>query len=715
MKPTHIILIVMGVLIAVIGVTALAGPPIMRMLGGGGSDGRITIAIATEPMLEGFREAAEEQVAIAQGTAPQQPAPGSEVAQAVTSGAGTTPAAPNTSAPQTEEARQHVEAASWVRALQNSLRDALGNELAQRLIDSRRFEVRDSSQFMSALDELNRREASGDTGQSIFSIFQRNSSKQTTSAPGVETETQSEGGATLQTVASAFSNDDLRGAGRALGADYVLVIAVTQGSYRHEHTYDPYSTTMNHDNRWEPTIIFRVFNVSTGNVTLARQVPLTPAIVVRDEGQGSEQIANEFRLQLNDRVASMVTADVLAVLAPARVVSAGDTLTINRGSRDGVREGQVYEVEREDVGGVRDVNYNAETGRTTEGVTLEPIRERVGQLRILTVQDNIATAAPVEGTLARGDIVVITPSTTRALTIANTGSGGGGDDIPLGEGQAAQAGARASLAVGDIRVELLEPPTWRRPESPGMLLSRGIAGQLANSGQVNVLTRADIERLRQERQLMARSQGVEDANVDLGMDTAGNLLTGEIQISGTRAGPTVSVGGQSRQTSTASRLIATGTLRVQTVGGRTIYSVPVRTERPGSAQNATDVNNLIDAVSADAAAALLVRMFPIRVVSVSGTSVVLNRGHEAGLRVGARLAAYRVDAATRTRQRLGELVVTDAAPGYNASARFAAQPFATTGTVEVEILSGGAAPQARPARASNNNAAQEPQAAPVQW
>ncbi|MBX3430245.1 MAG: hypothetical protein KF779_11760 [Hyphomonadaceae bacterium] len=718
MKPTRLVLIGMLVLIGLVGVTALAGPPIMRMLGSGGGDGRITIAIATESMLDGFREAAEAQVANAARAAPEEAEEGgAAVEQATTSSSGSAnPPSNNSNAARDDETRQHANAAGWVAVLQSSLRDALGNELAQRLIESRRFEVRDSSQFMTALEELNRREETGGSRQSIFSLFQRNSTKQTSSPPGGQIERR-EGEATLQTIASSFNNNDLRGAGRALGADYVLVVALSQGSFRHVHTTEPYSTTINHDNRWEPIVIFRVFNVSTGNVVMAKQVALSPAIVVRDEGQGAEQMASEFQLQLNDRVADMVTSEVLAVLAPARIASTeDDTITINRGSRDGVREGQVYDVEREAVGGVRDVNYDAETGRVSEGATLEPHRERVGQLRILTVQDNIATAAPVEGTLARGDIVVVTPSTTRALMVSNTGRAGA--EVPLGEGQAAQVGARASLAVGDIRVELLEPPDWRRPSDPRMLLSRGIAGHLVESGMVNILTRSDLDRLRQERELMARSQGIDNANVDLGMDTAGNLLTGEIQISASQAGPTVSVGGQSRQTRTAWRLTASGTLRVQTVGGTTIYSVAVRTERPGSPQDATAVNNLIDAASADAAAALLVRMFPIRVVSVSGANVVLNRGPEAGLRTGARLAAYRIDPSTRTRQRLGELVVTDAAAGYNASARFAAQPFNTDGNVEVEILSGGAAPQARPAPARGNstgNTSQDQQPASVNW
>jgi hypothetical protein len=707
MKPTHLVLVIMGVLIAVIGVTALAGPPIARMLNGSGDDGRITIAIATAPMLAGMRQVVEEQAAAAQQT--QGAAQSSEVAQATSSGPDAAP--PPQPAQQTTESRAHGETAMMVRNLEASLQDALGNELAQRLIESRRFEVRDSSQFMSALNEISRRAASEGEQRPIFEIARFWERRREKSAPG-QNESVREGEAALQQIAS-FSGEDLRGAGRALNADYVLVIAVEPGSFRHEHVTDPYSSTMHHDNRWQPTVIFRVFNVATGNVVVGGQEAVSPAIVVREDGRSASEIANELQLQLNDRVAEMVTGRLMSVLAPARIVSTGDdTITINRGRLDGVREGQIYEVEREQLGGVRDVRYNAETGRSQSGPTLETIRDPVGQLRILTAQDNIATAAPVEGELARGDIVVITPSTTRALTAGNTG-GGNGDEIPLGEGQAAGAGARASLAVGSIRVELLEPPNWRRPVDPPLLLSRGIAGHLVQSGQVNILTRSDIDRLREERQLMARSQGIQDADVDLGLATAGNLLTGELQISATQRGETISVGGQARQTTTAWRLIATGAIRVQTTDGRTIYSVPVRTERPGSPQDATAVNNLIDAAAADAAAALLVRMFPIRVTSVSGNSVVLNRGPEAGLREGARLAAYRVDPSTRTRQRLGELIVTDAAAGYNASARFAAQPFNTDGTVEVEIISGGAAPRARTARAPSQP--QEPQPSQVQW
>ena len=710
MKASHLVLVVMAVLVVVFGLVALAGPPVLRMMNGTSDDGRVSIAIATPTMLRGLRQAVEEQAQTAQLE------PQSTVEMATNSGPGPTQqqqAQPANAQTGDQRARDAAAAAMTLRTLEESSLDGLGNELAGRLVESRRFEVKDTSRFMAALRDIGERAASHGNERSLVErlrFWERRARRESADANGVQTEAVREGAATLERL-SPYSEADFLGAGRALDADYVLVVALAPGSFRRAYGEDAYASGRHIESRWEPTVIYRLFDVRSGNVVISEETTVSPAIVVRESGLNESEIASQLQLRLNDRVADLVTSRLMGVLSPARIVAVGETLAINRGASDGVREGQIYDVEREQIGGVRDLRYDAATGRSYDGPALETVRERVGQLRILTVQDNVATAVPIEGELSRGDIVVITPARSRAIQASTAGARD--SDIPLGEGQSAASGARASLAVGDIRVELLEPPNWRRPSDPRMLLSRAIAGHLVDTGQVDILTRSDLERLRQERALMARSQGVEDADVDLGLATAGNLLTGEVEISATNAGETISVGGQSRQTRTAWRLIATGAIRVQTTDGRTIYSVPVRTERPGSPQDATAVNALIDAFSADAAAALVVRMFPIRVTGRDGNLVSLSRGPEAGLREGTRLAAYLVDRTQRSRRRLGELVVTDAAPGYAASARFAGAPFDTGGNVELEILSGRAPAPTRP-RSSDDGAAL-PEAAPVQW
>jgi hypothetical protein len=704
MKPTHLVLVIMGVLIAVIGVTALAGPPILNMLNGGGGNGRVSIVIATPTMMQGLVDATQDEAEQQSGQPPAPPA--EDVGRTQTSSAG--PAVVQDQDEQQQRAQDAVRAANVARALQDSSLDGLGNELADRLINSQRFNVKDTSQFMSALRDIGRRANDGG-GQSFFQRlrFWENNSREENSTPeGKQTVSASEGEATLERLTS-FDEADFRGAGQALGADYVLVVAIQPGGIRRNYGSSRYSEDRT-QLRWTPTVIFRVFDVSSGNVVLAEESSVSPAIVVTETGRNETEIRRDLEQGLNDRVADMVSGRIMSVLAPARIIStADDAITINRGSNDGVREHDVYEVERE-LGEVRDVRSDG-----GDGVSLGRARDRIGQLRILSVQDNVATAAPVEGTLARGDIVVITPSSSRAVAVASTGPGQAGE-IPLGEGQAVQGGPRASLAVGEFEVSLLEPVTWRYPPGPGVQLSLNIAGHLTQSGQVSILTRADADRLRAERERMARSQGVDEANVDLGLATAANLLTGEVRISGTRAGESISVGGQSRQTTTGWRLIATGTVRVQTTDGRTLYSVPVRTERAGAPTDSTAVSSVIDAFSQDAAAALLGQLYPIRVSQGAGNTLVLDRGPEVGLRNGTRLAVFNVDAATRTRQRLGEIIVTDAAVGYSATARFAAAPFAVAGgDVRAEIISGGAAPRARTARAPSQP--QEPQPSQVQW
>lgn len=704
MKTSHIVLVAMAVLIAMVGVAAFAGPPLLRMMSGQGGDGRISIAIATPNVLRAAEGAAEQQREEDRANAQAQVQP-------------TTPAVPTattvqngvatTTAPQT--AQTDLGPAQMIGMLRESSMDGLAVELSGRLRRTQRFDVKDTSQFMNALREISSQPQSDteprDFVQSLR-FWERRVERQQTNNQTTQTETETSGGTVAQ-QGNPYRDADLSGAGRRLNADYVLVVAISQGSVEPADSYaSAENTYVEFD--WEPVLIYRVFHAATGNVVLGEQAVVSPAVRVRVErGSTTQSLAREMELALNDRIAQIITRDLLNTLAPARIVRGGDTLTINRGSTDGIAIGQIYDVEREqEEGAIQDIS--ADGGNS--GVHLGTIREPVGQLRIISVQDNFATASPVEGSLSRGDIVIITPGRSRALSVrANTGATA--QTATIGENPASD---RTALAVGDMRVELLEPPNWRTPQNPVLLVTRAISGRLTESDRIEVLTRSDLARLQAERDLAARADGVADANLDYGLATANVLLTGEVQISASQAGEAISVGGETRQTRTAWRLLATGTMRVQTIDGRTLYSVPVRTQRPGSPQDSTAVNAIIDAFAADAAAALLVRMYPIRVVSESGGVLTLNRGTEAGLRQGARLAAFRVDSATRTRQRLGELIVTDAAPGYNASARFAGSPFATTGVIELEILS-GAAPQRAPSTSTNSSTPTEPAAAPVQW
>ncbi|MDZ4690842.1 hypothetical protein [Terricaulis sp.] len=703
MKTSHIVLVAMAVLIATVGVAALAGPPLLRMMSGQSGDGRISIAIATPSVLDALEgaERQREERAEAQAQAQQSAATTVPAATTVQNGVATTPtAAPDTLSP-----------AQMASMLRDSSMDGLAAEISGRLTRTQRFDVKDTSQFMNALREISSQPQSDteprDFVQSLR-FWERRVERQQTTNQTTQTETETSGGAEARR-GNPYADADLSGAGQRLNADYVLVVAIGPGNVEAADSYasaeNPYI-----EFDWAPVLIYRVFHAGTGNIVLSEQSVVAPAIRIRwDRNSTLASFDRERELALNDRIAQIITRDLLNTLAPARIVRGGDTLTINRGSTDGIAVGQIYDVEREqEEGAIQDIA--ADGGNS--GVHLGTIREPVGQLRIISVQDNFATASPVEGSLSRGDIVVITPGRSRALSVG-TNASAGAQSATIGENAASN---RTALAVGDMRVELLEPPNWRTPQNAVLLVTRAISGRLVESDRIEVLTRSDLARLQAERDLAARAGGVEDANLDYGLATANFLLTGEVQISASQAGESISVGGETRQTRTAWRLLATGTMRVQTIDGRTLYSVPVRTQRPGSPQDSTAVNAIIDAFAADAAAALLVRMFPIRVVSEAGGTLTLNRGTEAGLREGTRLAAFRVDTATRTRQRLGEVVVTDAAPGYNASARFAGPAFATNGVnVELEILS-GAAPSSRPRNAgANASTPAEPAAAPVQW
>ncbi len=213
-------------------------------------------------------------------------------------------------------------------------------------------------------------------------------------------------------------------------------------------------------------------------------------------------------------------------------------------------------------------------------------------------------------------------------------------------------------------------------QSGSAALSVALASALQQDRRITVLSRADLNRVIAERQMNAQAQGDASPSAMEGLRTAGYLIVGEFRSSTSSHANSISVGGESRVLSTSSSTQMSGTLRALSTDGSLVEAVDVSVNGGGP-----------DALADAAARALLLKLFPMKVVQVDAAQGVvrLNRGEDAGLRAGSHVRLYSlgeriVDPQTGTllsegaRTYVGDIVLTDVEPGIS-TGRFAGASF----------------------------------------
>ncbi|MBL8546383.1 MAG: hypothetical protein JNL81_07950 [Hyphomonadaceae bacterium] len=681
MRLSRTVLIALGASAVLLGVAAIAGPAVLDRMGGGGGGGRITIAIATSETLEAFYRRAERNVEEANRVADEgiEQVSASRDAQSDTTAHGeTTPAegaASNTGQRGEASANRDMIEALIVTAL-----DELGSELTEEMSQNERFAVTEPSALLGALRDLRDRRETGNVPLLQRLMFWR----EQRSSPEGDAESSH------LVVSSQSESADLASAGDQLNVRYILFVALAPDGLIPSFTYDANDSGAGTQMTVEPRVIYRVFDVRTQTVVLAGLEPLRPPVsvpyTVGNGASARQQLVNA----MNERVARVVTRKLTDALAPARLVASGGDLVINRGAVDGVRKDDIYPVESEGAV-VRDAVADGGSGGS-----LGRRRTASGQVQVVSVEDSYAVVRVLDGEPSAQDVVVLERRTRGG---GQSASNSGGGAVPLGaraiREQQRGARPRAAIAVGRINVELLEPQNWRRPNNFASDLSRRVGDGLTQDRRITIVSRMDLSRTMDERGVAAASRGDYDTDLAEGLATADYQVIGEVRLTSRRVGQTVSVGGQSRETNVRPRLFAEGTFRILDTDGRQIDSVPIRVERAGASTDAGAVNELMNEVGQVASAQILIALFPIEVASVSGDRIVLTRGSEAGLRVGARLRVYRIGEPVRdqytedvisegARTHLGDLVVIDAPEG-SATARFAARSFGLQQNDLVEI------------------------------
>lgn len=700
MRGSRLVLILMAAAVVLL----IGGALAVRAMGGFsfGGGNRPVIAIVTDSTVFGaistaekdsLRQAAEREAA--------------DAARQANERSGTSAGAEASS---NEGGGDVVRTGETARTVMQVLTSQLDNQLSDQLGGSQRFRVISGALVQQALRERARRDNSGSALDSLRRLIH-----------GEDDE---------NAEAPRTSDADLAALGRDLNAQYVLFVGTQEPTYTVRRVSDEITGQRVYEFHAQPTFVFSLFNVRTGESVRSGVIRFSEPLIARDEPEsyGEVQVREEnntearreavqgnmfdrpsmqaLAFEMNAEIARQVRAAVLNRLAPARIVGDGDAPRINRGAKDGVTAGMEMDV------------YQISGPVMEDGVEIDPDREHVGRVRVRDVQDNSSTVEVVEtasGKSIRRDQVVILPE---ALTYEGSiGAPPAPTARAVWDRSGGQDEAQTFVSVATMLVRLEGERRYHTEAT--RLVESSVGAALANDGRVDVIVRVDMDRLVRDRRLNARAEGRAGANVERGMDVSAYLLHGEVMVDQSTTQPRVSYEGRSAASGPATtRLNAVGSYRLTHLDGELVASVRVQVSHAGSYANRADIDAVLNKVAEAGARAVLARLFPITIEAVDADGTVwINAGAQAGIERGTRLNAYRpgreiTDPTTgrsrgSTRQLIGELVVRDV-QDLLSSARPARGTLSLSPSDVVEIINTPARGAASPARASAPPSAEAP-------
>ncbi len=638
------------------------------------------LAIATEGMLlSAGLGAPVEEIMAAQSRLPQPESPKTPAADSVAHG-GATSVAPQAKPPVGEGAPSAQPARSdfsseGSQTIFKLMFDELEVRLSSYFSDSKRFSVLEPSKFRQSFRRLlcsgNGAAQNGDKNGEQ-SAAARNTACDAGESKQAEGDAKGKGGETVaqklmrhgvefvtpkskdgqegvvamqRTVTGdPVSDADFAEAAKVAGAKYLLIVRVQEPRV----TFDIASTI-----RFEtdPVIIYRVFDVTKGTQVMSEVIrlerplsvnvsPMTQAMVIKS--------LRELMFQLNEQVSRVIALGVADAIYPPRIAKVSP-LTMTRGANDGVEVGDVFEVYRVPKGdsGIFDMSEDEGLGE----IRIASDQEKIGRVRVTEVQSNSSLVQPLgDVTLEKRDMLKRVGGGT-AGNVAGGGVGGGQGGVLGQKGiDAAKAEAKGGetnvvrVAVGDFRIYVdAKKASW-----PSRAFEQALMNRLMREPRIKVLSRESLAQLEREEQIGGGGR-VRVSGAGGGPEGAGFLVLGDVTIGLDRTSNRVSVGSVSREVSASYTMSVEGALRIESLRSEVIEAVSVavreKVSGPNALTEASSMRAAADAFADAAAKKLLLQLFPMKIVQVEdGGLVRLNRGGDAGLKVGDTLRAYRIGA-----------------------------------------------------------------------
>ena len=418
---------------------------------------------------------------------------------------------------------------------------------------------------------------------------------------------------------------DFRDLGTAVGANYLVLGNLEKLSRRTREIAVPYSTERRkvRQNIVDARIRLRVIDVKQGTVIGATSFRTR---VKENLFEGKKTDTDEYSFY--DHLGRLAATKVLDVTFPARIVST-DPLVISRGKNDGVKEGDLYLIERE-----------GKEVKDQKGIVIARLKTEIGVVKVARMQDTISHVTPLRGKgFSGGDLASLDVEASEAAAAPVPTS----SPVPLtGRGAEQSKTALPRVALGLIKSGSTAQ-TGKDAAKHTPIFTDTIISRLTQTKRFQMVDRQEVDQLLNEQTFQALQEGRDLPSVVGALKGADYLVYGSLASFG--------VEDEVTQLPDSKRIFkrkvghVEGNMRiVDARSGDILESRKISVKEPvdASAKGTRIVTALADAYAEQVVLVLMNAIYPIKVAAVSSDGTVyVNRGSDGGLFVGEVLDAFR--------------------------------------------------------------------------
>lgn len=418
---------------------------------------------------------------------------------------------------------------------------------------------------------------------------------------------------------------DFQDLGTAVGADYIVLGNLEKLSHKTKDISIPYSTEGRKvkQNVVDARLRLRVIDVKSGAVIGATSLRTK---VKENLFEGKQRETDEFSFY--DHLGRLGAAKVLDVTFPARIASI-EPLVISRGSNDGVKNGDLYVIERE-----------GKVIKDKSGIVIARLKSEIGLVKVIRCQETVSFVRPVSGdSFSKGDLASldIQKSEATAPTTATSAS-------PLTKGvrRPEIKGPLPRVAIGFIKSGSTAR-TGKDAAEHTPIFTDTIISRLTQTKRFQMVDRQEVDQLLTEQLAQALTEGRDLASAMGTLKGVDYLVYGSL-ASFSVEDDTLKLPRSGRSFKRKIGYVEGNMRIVDTRSGDIMESrkVAVKTPVDANAEGSRIVTALADAYAEQVVLILMNVIYPIKVAAVgSDGTVYVNRGNDGGLFAGETLDAFR--------------------------------------------------------------------------
>lgn len=405
---------------------------------------------------------------------------------------------------------------------------------------------------------------------------------------------------------------DFKDLGSAVGADYLVVGTIEKVEAKNKEIAVPYSTQGRKMTTFETDarLRLRVIEVSSSSVIGACSLR---AKTSEQLFQGKKSDTDEFSIW--DRLGTEAAAKVLDIVYPATIVNLAP-LTISRGSNDGVKANQTFEIYRQ-----------GKAISDASGATIAHLEDKIGKVQVISSDQNISLVKPIDNEKFRkGDMAkVIEQDSTQSPAATNT------PPVALHKETPSSPLQLPKVAVGIVKAGTTASI---QEEASLPIFTDTIITRLTQTKRFHVLDRQEVDQLLGEQLAQAMSSGQDISSAFGSLKGADYFIYGNVAAMSIEE-KKMKLPGSNREMSSTDGYVQGNMRLVDVKSGQVVESRQVkleqRLEEAGCQQRL--IANLADSYADQVVASLMNAIYPIKVAAISPDGTIyLNRGSDGSLK-----------------------------------------------------------------------------------